>query len=122
MAMPTVGRHVIAEQHDQIGIERVRPLDNVFQFLIVDERSASVNVRDDGDAQPVKLFRQIVDLDSFPMNDQPVGLIEKCPESQTGEAEKNNHAGNSDSLLPRWGNAGSSGPKRPAKFAQQKEK
>src|SRR5258705_12206839 len=50
MAVPTVRRHVIAEQHYQIGIELICASDNLNEFLIVDERSASMYVRNDRDA------------------------------------------------------------------------
>ena len=74
MTVPTVGRHVIAEQHDQIGIERVRRGDNLLQLLVVDEWRASMNICDQGDAQARELVGPVVDLNCFLVNDQAIGL------------------------------------------------
>jgi len=77
MTVPTVGRHVIAQQHDQVGIERISRGDNPLQLLVVNEWRASVNICDQSDAQAGEFGRPVVDLNCLLVNDQAIGLDQK---------------------------------------------
>src|SRR6266508_2566077 len=101
MTVPTVRRHVVTKQHDQIRILLVRKVNDSLQFLIINEGPTSVNVSDQSDAQAAQFLGPVVDLNCALVNDETAGFDEETPD----EAEENYNEANSqrdaNSVLPR---------------------
>ena len=81
-------------------MEHVCAIDDQVQLLVVDKRSAGVDIGDHSDPETVQLARPVVDRDRLLAHDQPVRLDEESPKDDEGKQQHNSAEKNSESLGP----------------------